>query len=176
MGNLFSSGKPDKGDYEPMALDQDLKARYLGIIDKYMADKNMTSYIPQENRPYEIRSPQERGEWRNATGNQVNSQGAIQQPSLNNGVFFNSQPNAPVNLSGQAQFQNATTPGSTFKDAPAPTERQVSSQAIAPATSAPQMNQVPLTSNTAFFQEDQRRKQAEYNKVKDYVYRDNRSR
>lgn len=169
MGSMFGGGDPDREDYQAINIDQDLKSRYLGIIDKYMRDKGMVDAIPQESRPYELRNPQERGEWRGATGNQINSQGQIQQPSLNNGLYFNSQPSG-----GARPMQNQENP--RFKSAlePVQTERAVSSQVVPKTPAPPTPNQVPLATNTAFFQEDERRKQAEFNAVKDYVYRDTR--
>lgn len=169
MGEVISGPKPDREDYKPQNIDQDLRARYLGIIDKYMADHNMTSAIPRESRPYELRSPEERMEWRGATGNPVTRPGTIQQPSLNDGLYFNSEPQPAM----APQPTNARLKGMAMPQAEG-VERAVSSQAIPASPVAPRMDQVPLTTNTAFFQEDERRKQDEFNKVKDFVYRDRR--
>lgn len=174
MGDWFSGGKPNKEDYATIQPDQDLRQRYLAIIDKYLVDKGIVDYMPRESRPYELRDDRDRGEWRNSTGNQINEQGGFQHPSLNNGVYFNTQQvqnNTPANTMQNTQ---ASQNNPRFKEGSDSQERLVSSQAQAPTTSAPQQNQVPLTTNTAFFQEDQRRKQEEYNKVKDYIYRDSR--
>lgn len=172
MGNVFSAKKPSRSDFEATQPDEDLRSRYLAVIDKYLTDKGMTNYIPAESRPYELRSAEERGAWRNATGAQLNEMGGVKKPSLNDGVRFD-------NLSSQNIAPASVIPqsGNVFKDFKTVTpERQVSSQAIAPTTSAPQASAVPLTANTAFFQEDQRRKQEEYDRVRDYIYRDQRSR
>ena len=179
MGGIFNSDGPDKENYQPFNIDQDLKSRYLGIIDKYMKDKGMVEAIPEESRPYELRDAQERGDWRTATGNQVNSQGGIQQPSLNEGLYFNRQPPENTSMSGAGERSGGQDNNPRLKsslEAPSNTERAVSSQmlGIMPVATSKQGQAVPLTTNTAFFQEDERRKQEEFNKIKDYVYRDSR--
>lgn len=167
MGGIFNSDKPDRGDYAPVDIDNDLKSRYLGIIDKFLTEKGAANYIPRESRPYELRSEAERGDMRQASGNMVTPQGTIQKPTLNDGLSFPEQ--------AQPVERNPNLKNATMMEAPA-IERQVSSQMMPASVTAPRQNQIPLTSNTAFFQEDERRKQEEFNKVKDYIYRDQRSR
>lgn len=167
MGGIFNSNDPDRSDYKPVDIDNDLKSRYLGVLDKYLTEKGMVDYIPREGRPYELRSEAERGDMRQASGNQVTPQGTIQKPTLNDGLSFPEQ--------AQPAERNPNLKNNAISEAPA-TERQVSSQMMPASVTAPRQNQIPLTSNTAFFQEDERRKQEEFNKVKDYVYRDQRSR
>jgi len=172
INNPLNAKKPDRADFAPQEMDQDLRSRYLAIIDKYMVDKGMVDFIPRESRPYELRSPEERGQWRGASGNPVSQQATIKRPTLNDGLYFGGEiPKLPDPV---AQSTSPQLP-KPITEAPASSEPVVSSQMpTMGATAIKQGQAAPLTTNNAFFQEDNRRKQDEFNQVKDFVYRDRR--
>jgi hypothetical protein len=167
VNDLLGNEKPDRENYQIKEQD-DLMARYMGIIDKYLVDRGIVNFIPQESRPYELRTPEQRGEWRAQSGAPVSAQGTIAKPTLSDGVFFNNN-SAPAPVTPQS------------KDLPRPVsdpsqyaEPSMSSAApMAPQFGMYQTSQaLPMANNSAFFEQDKRRKAEEFNRVKDFVYRD----
>lgn len=171
MGSVIGNKSPRRSDYEVKGGD-DLLSRYLGIIDKYITERGVTNYIPQESRPYELRTPEQRGDWRAQSGAPVTEQGTIRKPTLNDGVFFNNN-NASAPVASNPQAKDLPRPVS---DPSQYAEPSMSAQ----APSSPQFGMtqptqaLPMAQNSAFFEQDKRRKAEEFNRVKDFVYRDGR--
>jgi hypothetical protein len=164
IGSAIGNKEPKREDYEVRGQD-DLLSRYLAIIDDHLVKRGLVPRIPEEARPYELRSPEERQDWRDRTG-KPSGPGTINKPSLNDGMYF-SEPPAP-----QAIPKNVR-PVSAPSQYEEPSVGAIAPQA--PTMGIVQPNQaLPMANNSAFFEEDKRRKAEEFNRVKEFVYRDGR--
>jgi outer membrane biosynthesis protein TonB len=87
---MGSTRRVNTDDFGP-PNSEDLRSRFLAIIDGYLKDKGLDQLIPAENRPYEHRSTEERAEMRDFMGT-VKGDGTVTKPTTNDGMFFNNQP------------------------------------------------------------------------------------
>lgn len=173
---MGSTRNPNRDDFAATEMDSELRSRYLAIIDKYMADKGMIrpdvavpaaeGAVPAAEKGFQ------RGQSRGAP---VNSQGKM-LPRANAGQSSSGRTPTLPDPKMQRPL-GSQQPPVPITESPLSSEPAVSSQMANMVVAPIQQGQtVPLTTNNTFFQENNRRKQDEFNQVKDFVYRDNRRR
>jgi hypothetical protein len=167
IDNPFSAPTPDRRDFAATEMDPELRSRYLAIIDKYMVDKGMVRDVAPMSA---AGKSDQRGQY---SGAPVNRQGKM-LPMAKDGQSSSGRTPALPDPEKQRQL-GSQQPPVPITESPLSSEPAVSSQ-MANMVVAPikQGQPAPLTTNNAFFQEDNRRKQDEFNQVKDFVYRDRR--
>jgi hypothetical protein len=179
--DVLDFGKPDnvtnREDYEvPYA--NDLRTRYLAIIDHYLRRNGIEAIIPPENLPYELRSPEQRADWRDATST-VRPNGTVDKPTLQDGMFFsNPAQEAPRRMADAVDSPREST-GSPrqvdgVRDLPEETknyQRSAMASRLASENAGVTQEKPLVATPKEFHMQDQARRQEEFDRIHDFINR-----